>query len=620
MTDLHWTAGLHHDGSALYVSNPLPRLNETVNIRLRAPKDAPIAKLFLRSAPDGEQHLEPMRRIDEDAVSAYWEASLKIVMPQNAYRFHILADDGTYYLNAMGVSRAISPDLFDFKLLADFESPSWIDSAVFYQIFPDRFYNGDPSLNVEDGAWEQSGFRVQFRKWGDPPLPWRESGNLDFYGGDLPGITQKIDYLKQLGVNAVYLNPIFMSISNHRYNIEDFFQVDKYLGGNDALIQLRQALHNAGIRLILDVTPNHTSSRHRWFTEAQKDPDAPTADFYTFYNRPDKYEAWFGVRTLPKLNYASEKLRDKMYRGEDSVLRYWLKEPYKVGGWRLDVFNMTGRQGSVQLSHKVARDMRRAIKSENPDAYLFGEHFFDGTPHLQGDEMDAVMNYMGFNMPMWRWLAGYEIGGWQKDVNIPAPMPTEAFAAQLANFRAVVPWAIIRMQFNQLDSHDTRRILNICNGDVALVKLGIALLMTYPGAPCLYYGTEIGLPGETDPDDRRCMIWDERQWNASLMTHCQRLIALRKSAPALTSGGFQQIVAEGDLWAFQRQSKEQQLLIVGYRGKEKLALYELPVRHAGVPDDATLRDLISDRNFTVENGEVNLSNLSKGNTLILEVN
>ncbi len=280
-SQLHWTAGLHHDGSELYVSNPLPRCGETVTIRLRAPANAPIRHLFLRAAPDGEEDLKAMRCVHTDGVSSWWETGLTVTMPRTTYRFKVISSEGAYWVNALGVSRADSPDWFDFKLLADFAAPSWLEDAVFYQIFPDRFFNGDPSNDVPPGAWNNHhGFSTSRREWDEPPLHWSEGGGLDFYGGDLQGITQKLDYLRDLGVNALYLNPIFTAYTNHRYDTADYHNVDPYLGGNEALAELRRALDRAGMRLVLDVTLNHCGARHPWFVAAQADPNAPTAEYF----------------------------------------------------------------------------------------------------------------------------------------------------------------------------------------------------------------------------------------------------------------------------------------------------------------------------------------------------
>ncbi len=616
----HWTAGLHHDSSELYVSNPLPKLDEIVTIRLRAPLNAPIDRVFVRSTPDGEGHFDRMEIVDQDSVSAYWSVKIKVTNPFYNYRFKIITTEGAYTLNQLGVFRSEVPDWHDFKLIANFNAPEWLEDRVFYQIFPDRFHDGDSANNVPLGGWEQWGFKAQPRAWGEPPMKWEDGASMDFFGGDLQGIHQKIDYLRDLGVNALYLTPIFTSKSNHRYNIEDFYNVDPHVGGNDALVNLREALHEADIRLVLDVTPNHTGDLHPWFMEGRKDANALSADFYTFYERPDDYEAWLGVRSLPKLNYASEKLREVMYRAEDSVLRHWLKAPYKIDGWRLDVMNMTARQGSHQFSHKIMRGIRRAVKAENPQAYLLGENFFDGSPYLQGDEMDATMNYSGFNLPTWRWLIGYENGAdWRPEIADNVLLPSESYADQLNQFRASIPWVIAKQQFNQLCSHDTARILHIVKGDKSLVKLGAAMLMCYVGVPCVYYGDEIALPGGPDPDNRRTMPWDDAQWDNDMRGWYQKLIALRQNSPALKRGGYQRVMAEGNLMAFQRQSPEQRLIVVGYRGPDAAEAATIPVRHTGLADGVRLVDLLgSGLSVTVENGAIQLGKLEKGTTLVLE--
>ncbi len=592
---LHWTAGLHHDGSALYVSNPLPAHGEQVTLRLRVPVDASIKAVFIRSAPDGENHLEPMHEVERDSVSAWWSGNLKISMPRNPYRFRIVSGEGVYHLNALGVSRTESPDASDFKLLADFQSPDWLQSAVFYQIFPDRFYNGNPANDVKSGESTVGRFSTQMRPWGAPLLPWEKAGNLDFYGGDLPGITQKLDYLADLGINALYLNPIFKSLSNHRYDIADFYQVDPHLGGNEALIELRRATAERQIRITLDVTLNHLGSANHWFTDAQADLTAPTADFFTFYdNNPAYYEKWLGISTLPKFNYRSEALRDQMYRAEDSVLRWWMHEPYRIDGWRLDVANMQARQGTVQLGNKIGRQLRRALKNDFPDAYIYGEHFYDGTPHLQGDELDASMNYQGFTMPLWRYLSGHDHGAeWRPEAVDQIRLPAEDMAEQWNRFRAAVPWAVAVQQFNLLDSHDTPRILFKVDGDKALMRLAVVLLMTYVGVPCVYYGDEIGLTGGNDPDCRRCMPWDESEWDEDLHAHYRTLIALRRTAPALMRGGYQYLYGSDGLLVYQRQSAEQRLIVIGYRGPDTLLTTHIPVRHGGLADGTTLTDRLS---------------------------
>lgn len=330
---LDWTAGVHHDGSALYVSNPLPNAHETITLWVRTPLNAPIERIFLRTAPEGEPNWTALQNTRQDSLSAWWCVDVRVNVPLLNYRFKILTHTAAYYLTQQGVSRNDNPDWFDFRLLANYSAPTWVNKAVFYQIFPDRFYNGNPALTPPTDAWTRDGYSVQQREWGLRPLTYQESGNLDFYGGDLPGIGQKLGYLTDLGVTALYLTPIFVSATNHRYDIRDFYNVDPHLGDNEALIELRRALDERNMRLILDITLNHTGSYHPWFMAAQNDPGAPTSEYYTFHERPDKYEMWLGVSTLPKLNYRSEVLRDTIYRTPESALRRWLREPFRIDGW-----------------------------------------------------------------------------------------------------------------------------------------------------------------------------------------------------------------------------------------------------------------------------------------------
>ncbi len=631
-SSLHWTAGLHHDGSALYVSNPLPRAGENVIIRLRTPAAAPIHAVYLRTTPDGEGHYDAMTRAAPEGTVVWWTATLQLTMPRVNYRFLVYSAEGLYFLNQLGVSRADGIDAYDFVLLADYAAPQWVSNRVFYQIFPDRFFNGDPALDVPDNAWSYPSstgktFWTRRANWNDLPRGYQEAGGIEFYNGDLPGITQKLDYLQALGVNGLYLNPIFTSVSNHRYNASDFFSVDPHLGGNTALIALREATAARDMRLLLDITTNHTGSQHAWFLDAQADPAAPTAEFFTFRQRPHDYESWLGHKSLPKLNYRSNGLRDIMYRAPHGVLRHWLAAPYNIDGWRLDVLNMTGNQGMDQLGHEIAREIRVAVKADKRDAYLVGEHFFDGTPNLQGDELDAVQNYQGFGMPVRHWLVGYLFEGpWDHLVDAPRlHMPAESVVAQMANFRAAVPWVIARQQFNQLNSHDIPRLLTLLKRDKALVRLAATLLMTYPGVPCLYYGDEVGLEGGDGEDKRRPMLWDETRWDHDLLAHHRRLIALRKTAPALLAGGYQTVYAGDGLLVYLRQSAEQRLLVVAYRGSAgssngsgTLSQAQIPVWHAGLADGVELHDLLGETVVRVENGMLMLRDVPHGAAFVFE--
>ncbi len=609
MFDLHWSHSVHHDGSLCYVDgNGAISLGSTVRLRVRTGLDAPVKSIFLRTSPDGEQHLAPLRLIAQDAAACWWEGDMQISMLKNTYRFLLLTEEGNWWLTAAGMLRYTPTDATDFRILGHYDAPDWVHDTVFYQIFPDRFADGDPSNNVRTGEYSCYGKPVLARPWGELPRAHRETGGIEFFGGDLQGIIQHLDYLQDLGINALYLTPIFTSPSNHKYDAVDYKHVDPHFGGDEALIALRAALDAAGMRLMLDLVPNHCSSQHPWFLAAQADAAAPSAEFFTFYQHPDDYEAWHGVRSLPKLNYRSVRLREEMYADEDSVARHWLKPPFRIDGWRVDVANMLARQGESQLEHKVGRGLRRAIKSIAPHAYLIGEHFYDGSAQLQGDELDAVMNYRGFSVPLQQWLVGYDASlAWRPGMQEPVLLPTEALAQQWQAFLAAIPWQIAAQQFNLLDSHDTRRIETVVGGDEMLARLAAALLFTFPGTPSIYYGDEIGMAGGNDPDCRRCMIWDEREWNSGRRAFYQRLIHLRRTSPALRHGGFQMLYAAGETLAFLREAPDERLLVVARRASDGLTA--LPVRHGGLPDGLILREVLSGAQQVIEQGMLSLSDL-----------
>ncbi|GAB4450172.1 MAG: maltodextrin glucosidase [Chloroflexi bacterium OHK40] len=611
---LTWTSSIHHDGSPVYV-RATGVVGERASIRLRTATDAPVEAVYLRSCPDGEQSIIPMAPAGADGVCRWWEAAIPLAMLRTGYRFLLRTQDGTLWYNAAGPVAHYPTDANDFKLLAAYHAPAWVRDAVFYQIFPDRFADGDPANNVRDGQYRYGGRPVRARPWG--ALPTKQDGTREFFGGDLQGIADRLDYLADLGVSALYLNPIFLAPSSHKYDVADYERIDPHLGGEAGLAALRAALDERGMRLILDIVPNHCGATHPWFVAAQADPQAPSAEFFTFRQHPHDYESWLGVRSLPKLDYRSERLRELMYAGEDAIMRRWLRPPYRIDGWRIDVANMLGRQGPLDLGHKLGRGIRRAVKAENPEAYLLGEHFFDGTPHLQGGELDATMNYQGFTFPVWQWLGSHTIAAGGPPWADPRPMPTAAMAAQWAAFRAAIPWQIATQQFNLLGSHDTPRLRHILGGDVALVRVAIALLFTYPGVPCVYYGDEIGLDGAGDPDCRRTMPWDPVVWDQALRSYVQRLARLRREAPALRWGGFQLLYAAGNTVAFQREAPEERVLVVARRAADELAT--LPVRHAGLPDGARLRDLLSGAEVVVVDGQLPLSALPGAGALILRM-
>jgi alpha-glucosidase len=612
-----YLSSIHHDGSPRYVHKPGGnglRVGDDVTIRLRAAINAPIERVLLRTCPDGEQSLVEMQPEDaRTGACRWWHATLRLAMPLTGYRFLVFAADGVWWVSASGPHSGVPTDAEDFRLLAGYSAPAWVRESVFYQIFPDRFADGDRLSNVRNGEFDSHGVRSRARSWGDPPAGF-PGALVEFYGGDLPGVEEHLDYLADLGVNAIYFNPVFTAYSNHRYDVVDYFHVDPHLGGDEALVSLRRATRERGLRFILDIVPNHCGVAHPWFQAALGDPSAPTAGFFTFHRHPDDYECWLGVRALPKLNYRSRALRDVMYSGRESVFRYWLREPYAIDGWRVDVANMLARHGPDQLERDVWLGIRAAVKDENQQAYLLGENFFDGSPQLQGDSLDATMNYAGFTKPVLYWLNRFEVDqhGEPHHVAFVVPWPTQALVDSWQSYRAAIPWEVATQQFNLLGSHDTARILSLVAGDPARNRLAVALLMTYVGVPCIYYGDEIGMRADDSLQARNCMLWDPSLWDSELRAFYQALVKLRRTSPALIEGGFQVLLVEEDTVAYMRDAEEEQVILVGNRGPGTRPAGPLPLAQAAIPDGTEFEELFTGQRLTVLNGGLPLPALFPG--------
>jgi alpha-glucosidase len=608
-----WLSSVHHDGSEKYVSEPYPALGQVVRISIRIADDAPVRRVLLRTFPDGEQAFTVMAPGPLEPPCRWFSADLPVSEPSAPYRFLIEAADGAWWYSAAGPAFYEPLDVTDFQLLAGYHSPSWLREAVFYQIFPDRFDNANPATDPRPEEFEFRGQRPCTFPWGTPPSPGMHP-SLAFYGGDLPGITRRLDYIRNLGATALYLNPIFTANTNHKYDVTDYDHVDPHFGGDEALVQLRQALDRRGMRYILDIVPNHCGFLHPWFQRAQHDPTSPEADFFTFTRRPDRYASWLGVWALPKLNYRSPELRRRIYAGPDAVFRRWLRPPFRADGWRVDVANMLARQGATQLNVEIARGIRQAVKETQPEAYLVGENFFDASPQLQGDMWDGVMNYMGFSLPLFHWLAGYSASshGLKEPVSSPVSWPTAALAATWRLRQAAIPWAVARQQLNLLGSHDTSRARSILKGRDALHRLAVTLLLTFPGVPSLYYGDEIGLLDHPQLGSRGCMEWDEARWDCSLLAFHQDLVALRRRSPALQSGGFQILAVEPDTLAYQRESRAGRVLVVAHRAAVPRPAGPLPVAAGGIPDGARFVEHFSGAQAVVSSGALPLPELPQG--------
>ncbi|MBQ7569118.1 maltodextrin glucosidase [bacterium] len=583
-------------------------IGETVRLRLRADSSLPIAKVLLRSTPEGEEIFTPLRRAADNNGVQWWETEVQIAVPQFDYRFLVYTDAGPHWLGAAGCTRYTPLDCNNFKLVCLNHLPDWVPEAIFYQIFPDRFCNGNDAISVRTGEYFLGSNPVERCDWHSFSADHARSHV--FYGGDIPGIISKLDYLQELGVTALYLNPIFTAPSNHKYDVADYYHVDPHLGGDEALIALRQELSRRGMRLILDIVPNHCGCQNSWFQSAQQSLHAPEANFFSFRRHPDDYECWLEVDTLPRLNYASRLLRERMYEGHQAIMRYWLRPPYSIDGWRIDVANMLGRRGCHQLDHKIGRAMRRAIKSENQDAWILGEHFFDGTSHLQGDELDATMNYRGFTVPALQWICGRNFEAFRAEQtghDRPGAdcsyLPTADFISQINQFRAAVPERVAIGQLNLLDSHDTPRFYTMARENAELLKLAIAFQFTFQGVPCVYYGDEIGMVGGGDPDCRRPMEWQRERWNTEIFDYYRRLIALRRRSSALQSGSLQMLDHPQGV-AYLRENGQERWLIALNRSDQ--AESSVDVRPAAIADGTRWREVLSGREAETAQGRLPL--------------
>lgn len=523
-----------------------------------------VEAVWIRVLRSGEECRIPMRP-DRRGSRVAWRGVLPLASDAVRYRFRALTRSGLRHLNQLGVHRHTPGDECDFVAVAP-GPPAWVPDATCYEIVPDRFADGDPGSNLRAGEYSYQGRPVRARRWGARPR--QGDGPREFFGGDLPGIARRLDHVRALGANTLYLTPIFESPSSHKYDVASYDRVDPRLGGDDALIALRRALDSAGMRLILDAVWNHTGNAHEWFVRAASDPGSPERTMYTFGSDGD-YATWLGVKTLPKLDYASSLVHDRIYRSRDSAARRWLREPFRAEGWRIDVAHMMGSGGTDLGNAELHRAIRRELKGEFPDAWIFGEHFFEATRWLQGDQEDGAMNYFGFANPVVEWLSGTNYLG------EPVSLDAAGLAAQLTGALARIPFAHALALYNLLSSHDIPRVLTRAGGDSRLARLGAVMLATWVGVPGVYYGDEVGLEGGPDPDNRRCMPWDETRWDHQTLAAYRELLALRRRSPALRRGRLEVLHAEGDVLAFLREGGGESIVVAVNRGR-RAAIVELP--------------------------------------------
>jgi alpha-glucosidase len=561
----------HHDGSPLYVSDQSPAPGDLVRVRIRVP-DAfgAVASVHARSTPDREPRFAVAALIGAQGGWQWWEAGVEVENPVQGYRFLITLLDGTHWwLNAAGVDDMETLDSDDFKLVSHPAAPDWAASTVMYQIFPDRF-GRSPAADLREApgwgipaAWEDDVARL-------PP-----GRSHQFYGGDLDGIILHLDHLLRLGVTLLYLTPVFPGGSSHRYDASSFGEVDPLLGGDAALVRLVEAAHERGLKVIGDLTSNHSGDRHEWFLAAHRNPDAAESAFYYWLDdQQEEYASWFGVPSLPKFNWSSPELRTRFIEGPESVVAKWLKAPYNLDGWRIDVANMTGRLLGEDLNAEVRQTIRRTMIEANPDTILVAESTNDASGDFQGDGWHGAMTYTTFTRPLWGWLSkpnspssyfGLPYG------TIPQHDGRQFYDAH-NRFTAGYPWRVRLATMNALDTHDTPRFRTHAIDGAVPVAFGMSA--TLPGIPVVFAGDEFGLVGVDGEQSRTPMPWataDDPDV-ADTIDLYSALIRLRTAHPALNAGGMRWLHVGADALVYVREAAEESVLLCATRAACVLTL------------------------------------------------
>ncbi|PUA81582.1 glycoside hydrolase family 13 protein [Nocardioides currus] len=562
----------HHDGSPRYVADDSPRLGDTVTVRMRSHVGDAIDGVWLRTTYDAEPVFHATTRTtDGDAV--WWAADLPVHNPVTHYRFLIGRTDGTQqWLTGAGLLDVDAPDATDFKLTSYDPAPDWARDGVVYQIFPDRFARSAAAdaRTTPDWAVAAEWTDTVVFEPGDPHTP------AQLFGGDLDGITEHLDHVERVGADIVYTTPVFPGESNHRYNATTFDEVDPLLGGDAAYERLSTAIHARGWRILGDLTTNHTGDTHEWFLTARDDPQAPTRTYY-YFDHDGSYANWMGHDTLPKVNHGDPDLRAAMVEGADSVVGRWLRPPYDVDGWRIDVANMTGRLGALDVAHEVARSVRSTAAALREDPLVIGEHNHDASGDVDGDGWHGTMNYSGFSWPVWSWLRSPDTTA--RPFGRPLQVPRRPGPAVVRTFRAwqgALGWQATTTSWNILGSHDSARIRTMVGGDPSLHRVAAGLQFTMPGVPMLFAGDELGLEGVTGEDSRRPMPWQGADdWDTATLDTYSELARVRRSRATLRRGSQRWAYVDDDTISFVREHDDGSVLVVARRAAGPS--FELPL-------------------------------------------
>lgn len=629
------------DGTAAYVIPSEPKERETIRLRFRTAKDD-IDCVRLITGNVGYD----MEKESSWGLFDYYAISWKLGEEPFSYCFQVEKGEELCYYGRCGVSKE-RKSFYDFRIVPGFSTPDWAKGAVMYQIFTDRFYNGDPSNDVEDREYYYIGdYSSRVKDWNKYPAAM---GVREFYGGDLRGVIEKLDYLQDLGVEVLYFNPLFVSPSNHKYDIQDYDYIDPHYGvivddggavlpegvtenrqatkyqrrtgsfknleaSNELFIQLVEELHRRGMKIILDGVFNHCGSFNKWMDReriyegqdtyapgAYVSADSPYRSYFRFFQEKPgdwpyngNYDGWWGHDTLPKLNYEeSTKLENYILQ----IGRKWVSPPYNVDGWRLDVAADLGR--SNEYNHYFWKKFRRAVKDANPNALILAEHYGDPGEWLQGDEWDTVMNYDAFMEPVTWFLTGMEKHSDEAREELLGN--ADNFVGSIQHHMANMLTPSLQVAMNELSNHDHSRFLTRTNHIVgrvehlgpeaaeayvnpAVMREAVVMQMTWLGAPTVYYGDEAGVCGFTDPDNRRTYPWGHE--DQEMLAFHKEMIRIHKEFPALRTGSLKILCWDENILAYGRFLEEPIIVIINNRSE--LAEVTVPVWCAEVAERCSM--------------------------------
>lgn len=628
---------LFSDTTEDYLSPAEPNPYSPATIRFRAAINN-IDRVFLVN--NGNRML--MMKESSDEYFDYFTCEVELENVEFSYYFEVEAGKILCIYDTRGVAKETIP-AYNFRIIPGFKTPAWAKGAVMYQIYVDRFYNGDPSNDVLSGEYEYIGDKtVHVDDWNKFPA---SMGVREFYGGDLQGVLDKMDYLQDLGIDVIYFNPLFVSPSNHKYDIQDYDYIDPHFGKivsdegellredqrenrfasryinrvtNKANLDASNALfakvveeaHKRGMRVILDGVFNHCGSFNKWMDReriyenaegyekgAHITQESPYHDYFHFYNEHawpynGSYDGWWGHDTLPKLNYEKSK---ELFDYVMHIAAKWVSPPYNADGWRLDVAADLGH--SPEFNHYFWQEFRKAVREANPDAIVLAEHYGSPREWLNGKEWDTVMNYDAFMEPVTWFLTGMQkhSDDYRGDMYGNADNFMGAMRHHMANFTT----PSLQIAMNELSNHDHSRFLTRTNKKVgrtntlgphaaneginkAVMREAVTMQMTWPGAPTIYYGDEAGVCGFTDPDNRRTYPWGHE--DMEMIQFHKEMIRIHKESPEILTGSLKYLIGEYNIIGYGRFNKNGQTIVVVNNNDYEVEK-EISVWHLGIPRD-----------------------------------